>query len=67
MYKGKDPRRNGSGALDPTAYSAINSLDLEERRVKKLISTIRTICDLSGYYIENRIVLVDKSNGREWR
>lgn len=70
MYKGKDPRRNASGYLDPTAYEAIEKISRDERedkRVKKLIATIYSICDLAGFSVETRIVLKDVKTGRIWR
>ncbi len=33
----------------------------------KLLYSIRNICDLAGYDLGERIVLVDRQNGRVWR
>lgn len=65
----KDPRRNASGYMDPTAYEAIRNVEWEEaeERFKKLLSTIFYICDLAGFRIEGRIVLQDKKTGKVWR
>lgn len=62
-----DPRRNASGYFDPTAYTAIRRTDKEEKRFQKLLHTIFYICELAGFRIEGRIVLVDKRTGRTWR
>lgn len=66
----KDPRRNASGYMDPTAYEAIRNVDREaeaEERFKKLLNTIFYICELAGFRIEGRIVLQDKKTGKVWR
>ena len=39
----------------------------EEERFRKLLRTIFYICDLAGFKIEDRIVLVDKRTGRVWK
>lgn len=67
MYRGNDPRRNASGYIDTTAYKAIQNIEKEERRVKKLIATIFNICELAGFRVESRIVLKDIKTGKEWR
>ena len=74
---------NAEGYPDPTAYYAIKHVEEEgetknmslkksrkkdeEERFCKLLSTIRDICDLSGFSIEGRIVLKDKKTGKTWR
>lgn len=61
-----DIKKNGSGYVDPTAYHAIqNSRD--EERFYKLLSTIFDICELSGFHIEERIVIKDMRTGKIWR
>jgi hypothetical protein len=70
MESRKDPRYNASGYLDLTAYEAIKSADREaeaEERFKKLLNTIFSICELSGFHIEERIVIRDKKTGKVWR
>jgi hypothetical protein len=64
-----DLKRNGSGYYDPTAYKAIKKADadLELERVNKLIGCIFRICELSDFYVEERIVLRDKRTGKVWR
>lgn len=62
-----DLRKNGSGYSDPTAYEAIKHVDKEDARFHKLLDTIFNICELSGFHVEERIVLKDKETGRVWR
>ena len=66
----KDPRRNASGYMDPTAYEAIRNVEREaeaEERFKKLLNTIFYICDLAGFHIEGRLTIRDKKTGKIWR
>lgn len=66
----KDPRRNASGYMDPTAYEAIRNVEREaeaEERFKKLLSTIFYIADLAGFHIEGRLTIRDKKTGKVWR
>ncbi len=70
-----DERKNASGYPDPTAFAAITNADADERkstdveaeRFYKLLHTIFNLCDLAGFRLEGRIVLVDKASGRVWR
>lgn len=66
---GRDPRRNASGCWDMTAYEAIKKVDdeAEQERVKKVIKTIKNICELAGFSIEERIIIKDKRTGKVWR
>jgi hypothetical protein len=65
------PTRNDEGYLDKTAYKAIKNIKPpsteESERFHKLLYSIRDICDLAGFRIESRIVLVDKKTDRVWR
>lgn len=64
---GKDDlRKNGDGYSDPTAYKAIKNVD-EDDRFHKLLDTIFSICELSGFHIEERIVIKDNKTGKIWR
>ena len=67
MAKDGDIRKNGSGYYDPTAYKAIKNIDEESERFHKLLDTIFNICELSGFHLEDRIVVRDKETGRVWR
>ncbi len=67
MANTTNPRRNAEGYPDPTAYAALKNLEQEDERFHRLLHTIFSICELSDFEIEGRIVLVDKRNGRVWR
>lgn len=81
MAKDDDIRKNGSGYYDPTAYKAIKKVENEAKNTKtskkhksmdferyqKLIKLVYELCDLAGFRLENRIILVDKKTGRVWR
>ena len=60
-------RRNVEGYFDPTAYEAMKNMEKEDERFHKLLHTIFYLCELAGFDIEGRIVLVDKKTGRVWR
>ena len=63
----RDLRKNAEEYSDPTAYEAIKNIDKEDERFHKLLHTIFYICNIAGFEIEGRIVLVDKKTGRIWR
>lgn len=65
-HENKDPRRNESGYLDPTAYEAIENIEAH-KRFRNLMGCILRICEIAGFSIEERIVLKDKSTGKIWR
>lgn len=67
MGNNKDPRRNASYCLDLTAFEAIRNVNEEKEHVNLLIHAIHTISNLSGYYVEGRIVLRNKKTGKLWR
>ena len=52
-------------------YDCINEYDLdeqaEEEKFKKLLGTIFNLCELSGFHLEERIVVKNKRTGRIWR
>lgn len=62
-----DLRKNKSGYNDPTAYKAITNVDREQERFEKFLKTIFNIAELSGFHIDERIVVSDKKTGRVWR
>ena len=68
-----DPRRNGEGYLDLTAYQAIRNIERatptqeEDERFHKLLNTIFYLCELADFQIEGRIVLRDKKTWRLWK
>ena len=46
---------------------AMMNLEIEELRFKKLLRSIKDVCDLADFEIEGRVVLIDKRSGRIWR
>lgn len=56
-------RKNSEGYSDPTAYQAMMNLEIEELRFKKLLRSIKDVCDLADFEIEGRVVLIDKRSG----
>lgn len=62
-----NPRRNSEGYSDPTAFEALRNIDKEDERFHKLLHTIFYLCELAGFEIENRIILIDKKSKRIWR
>lgn len=65
--KNEDLKRNGSGYTDPMAFEAIKNVTEEEKKLAKTIKTIKSIAELAGYEVEERIVLKDKETGKIWR
>ena len=60
-------RYNASHCLDMTAYRAIENIEAERRYVGKIMKTIFNILELSGYELDGRIAIRNKSTGRVWR
>lgn len=67
MANDNDIRKNGSGYYDPTAYQAIRNTEADDERFHKLLDTIFSLCELSDFHIEERIVIKDKRTGKIWR
>ncbi len=67
MAREDDIRKNASGYSDSTAYQAIKNVENEDERFHKLLDTIFNICELSGFHLEERIVLKDKNTGKVYR
>lgn len=64
----KDLKYNGQHYIDLTAYDAIKHMDSEENeRFNKTLHILKSICDIAGFSIENRIILKDNKTGRIWR
>ena len=63
----ENSRKNHEGYSDPTAYEAIKNMEVDDERFHKLLNTIFTICELSGFHLEERIVLKDTQTGKVWR
>lgn len=61
---------NSSGYMDPTAYEALSRIEAEEKaqaRFEKFLDTIFKICELSGFHIENRIIVKDLRTGKVFK
>lgn len=67
MTRDDDIRKNASGYSDQTAYQAIKNIENEDDKFYKLLDTIFNICELSGFHLEERIVLKDKNTGKVYR
>ena len=62
----ENPKFNGSGCKDMTAYKAIENIEAE-KRFKRLLHKIFRLCDSAGFHLEGRIVVRDKKTGKIWR
>ena len=51
----------------PEGFDARRSADADDERFHKLLNTIFTICELSGFHLEERIILKDIQTGKVWR
>ena len=62
-----DDSRNGEGYSDPTMEQALRNISRDEARFRKLIQVLTYVCNLAGFDIGGKIVLIDRKNGRIWR
>lgn len=62
----ENPKYNGSGCKDLTAYEAIENIE-SEKRLRRLLAVIFRLCDKAGFEVEERIILRDKKTGKIWR
>lgn len=58
--------KNSEMYLDPTACEAIKNIN-DKTRFYKLLTSIFNICELSGFHLEERIVVRDTRTGQVWR
>lgn len=62
---------NPEGYTDFTAYIAVKRATMDEQQEKKrldsLMFVLRYIIDAAGYDLINRVALMDKKTGKEWR
>lgn len=63
MYSG----RNAEGYQDPTPTQALQNIEVDEQRVRKLKKLLEVIADMAGYFIIGKITFRDKATGRECR
>lgn len=67
--------KNSEGYKDPTATEAISNIAKEEHRreiermavMSKIIDIIKNMASLVGFEIVGRIVLKDKTTGKEYK
>jgi hypothetical protein len=67
--------RNGSGYVDPTAYTAIMRADGSNKELHKervnafhtLLDIIHDLCRLCDFELEEHVILKDKITGKIWR
>jgi hypothetical protein len=59
--------RNAEGYSDPTATKALQSVEVDEQKLRKLRKLLEVIADLAGYYIVSKITFRDKATGYEVR
>lgn len=64
-------KKNAEGYSDPTAFNAMTKVMREEndqqRRINALIGSLKSLIDLAGYDLLNRIEVRDRKTGREYR
>jgi hypothetical protein len=60
------PWQNSSGCNDPTAYAATKPTE-EEIQVGKLVKAIKTVSELYGFEIINRVEFRSKHTGKYYR
>lgn len=57
----------GVGETEYNTQKTTNESDYEQRRVNNLLHVIFKICELSGFWVEERIVLKDRKTGKIWK
>lgn len=62
-------RRNNEGYSVPevTKFSANQKFDCDERRFRKLLKMIFSLCEIAGFDLIGRVALRDKRSGRTWK
>ena len=55
------------GTIEHNTVKTTDESDYEQRRVNGLLHVIFKICELSGFWVEERIVLKDRKTGKIWR
>jgi hypothetical protein len=59
--------RNAEGYQDPTATKAMQNVQVDEQKLRKLRKLLEVIADMAGYYIVSKITFRDKATGYEVR
>ena len=64
-------RKNAEGYRDPTAFEGMTNILREEneaqRRVSVLVGAIKSLIDLAGFDLMNRIEIRDRKTGKEYK
>lgn len=63
----RELQKNGEGYPDPTAYEAIKNTepdDYDRKKFLRVVGCILRICELSGFHLEEKLVLRDKRTGK---
>lgn len=65
------PRKNSEGYPDPTAFEGVRRAERLEReaehRANALIGAIKSLINLAGFDLLERIAVKDRRTGREFR
>jgi len=61
-----NPKLNGSGCSDPTAFEAINHISDQDKKAHELIKVLKYVIRISGFELVGRIIIIDKK-GREFK
>lgn len=62
-----NPKLNGSGCKDLTAYEAIKNVDKLPDMVTQLLKIIKNLANICGFEVIGRIGLRNKTSGKEYR
>lgn len=69
--KTNNPKVNGSGCKDLTAYEAIKNISKkdheQDKKVNDLIKVLKLIIDFWDFDLIGRISIVDRKTGKEYR
>ncbi len=74
MSDNNNPKKNGSGCSDPTAYAAIAKLSRNnemkprdrDKDVADIMHIIKRTLEIIDFDIEGHIILVDKRTGKKY-
>lgn len=61
------PKKPVDNVSEYNTQKTTDESDYEQRRVNSLLHVIFKICELSGFWVEERIVLKDRKTGKIWR
>lgn len=63
----KTLRKNNEGYNDPTACVAIKRAEADDTRYRRFVGCILRMCELSGFRLEERIVVRDLRTGKVYK